>query len=132
MTFNSLELASILKLAVLMAQADGKVTMDESTMIESVITQKLGLIDESEANRIKRLAGELESPAEMSYIRRMNAEKKEYVAAFLGALMAVDGKIDGKELVLMNLVVNLCELPNITSDRVTDILSIDFNVKKTD
>jgi len=68
----------------------------------------------------------------MSYIRRMNAEKKEYVAAFLGALMAVDGKIDGKELVLMNLVVNLCELPNITSDRVTDILSIDFNVKKTD
>jgi len=114
----------------MMAEADGRVTIDERRIIESVFVQKFGVTNESEADHIERLAGELESPADLSYIRNMDAEKKEYVTAFWEALMAVDGEINGKELVLMNLVSNLCELPEMTVGRATEILSIDLNQYK--
>jgi len=123
MTFNSLELASILKLAVLMAQADGKVTEEERGMIAFEFNQRLGVTSKTESDRISNLAAELEPSAELSYISRMNAEKKEYVTAFLGMLMAIDGEIDGKELVLVNLVTDLCDLPGMSLARASEILS---------
>lgn len=56
----------------------------------------------------------MESSLAIALIAGMDDERKKYVASYLGTIMAADGDIDDRELVLWQLVSTLCDLPTMS------------------
>jgi hypothetical protein len=109
MTFTSIEMAAITKLAKAMAAADGKLENNEA----SYIALELMRFDVKNPDPILKGADEMDPTIALSIVSKMTREEKKYVTAYLGALMAVDGDIDDKELALWNLTSALCDLPTM-------------------
>lgn len=109
MTFTSIEMAAIAKLALAMAAADGKVEKKELTYI-ALEMARFGVKD---ADSILKGADEMDPTIALSVVSKMTETEKKYVAAYLGTLMAVDGDIDDKELALWRLTSTLCGLPTM-------------------
>ena len=109
MTFTGIEMAAISKLALTMAAADGKLEKNELTYI----ALELGRFGVKDATPILKGAEEMDPTIALSIVSKMSSEEKKYVTAYLGALMAVDGEIDEKELALWNLTSSLCNLPTM-------------------
>ena len=55
-------------------------------------------------------------------IANMDSNKKRFVAALLGIIMAADGNIDEKELALWRLVSSMCNLPTMNLTECPDII----------
>ena len=111
MIFTNQELAAILRLAHAMANADGKVTQDETDVIVHEMA-RLGVAP----NNAKLIAGIGE---QMPYseccqiVSNMTADEKKYVTAFLGTLICVDGDIDDSEMKLWAFISSMCDLPTM-------------------
>ncbi len=50
----------------------------------------------------------------VTHIAGFNSEKKEFVCAFLGTLIVVDGDVDANELRLWGLTTYFCDLPTMS------------------
>ena len=109
MTFTSIEMSAIAKLALAMAGADGKVDKSELTYI-ALEMARFGVKD---ADPILKGADEMDPTIALSIVSKMTPKEKKYVAAYLGTVMAVDGNINEKELSLWRLSSTLCGLPTM-------------------
>ena len=109
MTFNVYEFAAILHLAKAMASADDR--LEEKELAVIVNESKRFGVEPSMFDKLLELSNELEFSTAISLISKMDAEQKKYVAAYLGALMCIDGDINDTEMALWRLVSTLCGLP---------------------
>lgn len=110
MTFTSIEMSAIAKLALAMAAADGKVEKCELTYIALELA-RFGVKD---SDPILKGADDMDPTIALTIVSKMTPAEKKYVAAYLGTLMAVNGDIDDKELSLWRLTSTLCGLPSMT------------------
>ncbi len=110
MTFTTVEMTAITKLALTMAAADGNVEKSELAYI-ALEMSRFGVKD---SDPIIDGANALDASDALSIVSRMSSEEKKYVTAYLGTVMAVNGDIDDKELALWRLTSLLCGLPSMT------------------
>lgn len=122
MVFNGKQLASIVKLGVLMSEADGRVDNNEVAVIALELT-KFGL-SKDECKGIMMAASNLDFSDTIPVVKGMSAEEKKHVVSFLGSIIAADGEITDEEKRICTLVSLLCGLPEITAvEAVTNFLA---------
>ena len=112
MTFSGFEFAAIIKMAKAMAFADGKVEKQELSSIVNEM-QRFG-VNPDDADSLLEASDRMETSDAVSLISKMDLERKQYVAAFLGAIMAVDMEITDSEMAMWSLVSELCKLPTMS------------------
>lgn len=112
MDFNRDELMAIAKIANAMIAADGKV--EENEMSSWTLEMERFGIAEAEFRTLYKQSEELDFVNALSVISNFDEERKRYVGAFLGTLMAIDGDIDDAELKLWQLVSTFCDLPTMS------------------
>ena len=111
LSFSNVEMAAIIKTALAMAAADGKVDDTEKAMI-AIEAMRFNLASEKFESLLK-LANDMSATDSMAMIAGMKAPEKRYVAAYLGTMIAADGDIDDKEMALWRLISTLCDLPTM-------------------
>lgn len=108
MYFSSKEKQAIVLMALNMQKADGIID-EKETLVNKGMFLTIQLSSEEFKSALNLPFGEA-----ISILSDMSDNKKEVVSAFLGALMAVDGDIDDKELLLWNFVSAICSFPIMT------------------
>ena len=104
-----------------MASADDRVEEKELAVIVNE-SKRFG-VEPSMFDKLLELSNELEFSTAISLISKMDAEQKKYVAAYLGALMCIDGDINDTEMALWRLVSTLCGLPTMTAKEALEIMA---------
>lgn len=112
MIFTNQEMAAILRMAQVIANADGKVTNEEMALMALELA-RFGVTQEK-SKLIILIAQELEASDAVLIIARMNHEEKRYVTAYLGTMICADGNIDKKELILWASISEICNLPQMS------------------
>lgn len=102
-------MSAVTKLALVMAAADGKVENSELAYM-ALEMARFGIQD---AEPILNGARTMEPSIAMAIVERFDYERKKYVAAYLGTMMAADGNIADKELAIWRLTSTLCGLPSM-------------------
>lgn len=110
--FNALELSAIVKLAKVMAAADGHLDVKELTVIANE-AKRFG-IPNDDFDMILTTSDAMEASDSIMIVKAMDTQRKKYVAAYLGSIMAIDGDIDDKEFTFWQLVSTLAGLPTMT------------------
>jgi uncharacterized tellurite resistance protein B-like protein len=111
-SFNDSELIAVFNLAQTMMIADGRIDSNEQAALAleavrlNVTQEKLEYII---SRSLQMTAGEA-----MLTVMNFNDTQKKYVSAFLGAMMAVDGRIDDSEKKMWSLISAFCGLPQMT------------------
>ena len=123
MRFTGKELAAIFRVGHAMADADGKVTEDETNYIVSELASFGVTQDQFEA--IIDAGGDLTGTQAMDIISNMDEEQKTYVSAYLGMIMASDGDIDDTELALWRFICTPCDCPDMTLGEAIELLGGD-------
>lgn len=121
MTFSGFEFAAIIKMAKAMAFADGKVEKQELSSIVNEM-QRFG-VNQDDADSLLEASDRMETSDAVSLISKMDLERKQYVAAFLGAIMAVDMEITDSEMAMWSLVSELCKLPVMSVRQALEIMT---------
>ncbi|MBO8454665.1 MAG: TerB family tellurite resistance protein [Bacteroidetes bacterium] len=121
MTFSGFEFAAIIKMAKAMAFADGKVEKQELSSIVNEM-QRFG-VNPDDADSLLEASDRMETSDAVSLISKMDLERKQYVAAFLGAIMAVDMEITDSEMAMWSLVSELCKLPTMSVRQALEIMT---------
>ena len=121
MIFTNQELAAILRLAHAMANADGKVTNEETQMIVIEMT-RFG-VDQNKGRIIAEIGGNMPLSECCQVVSNMTAEEKKYVTAFLGTLVCIDGNIDDSEMKLWSLISAMCDLPTMNIPEAIQIMA---------
>ncbi len=111
LSFSKVEMAAIIKTALAMAAADGKVEDTEKAMI-AIEAARFNLGSENFESLLK-MATAMSATDSMAMIAAMNDAEKRYVASYLGTMIAVDGDVDDKEMALWRLISTLCDLPTM-------------------
>ena len=119
MTYSGLEMAAILKMAQVMANADGKVTNDETAIILAEMAN-FGAISKSDG--LVLAAKAMSASDALMVLKGMNTIQKKYVCGFLAAISAVDG-IDAKEIAVWQLTSTLAQFPTMTINEALDFWS---------
>lgn len=114
-------MAAILNMAQVIANADGKVTNQETLMM-AIELARFGVSPEK-SEFIITLSNNLEASDAVSIISRMTPEEKRYVASYLGALICSDGEIDDNEVRLWSAISQICNLPRISIREALDYMS---------
>ncbi len=112
MIFTNQEMAAILKMAQVIANADGKVAREEMSLMALELA-RFGVSTEK-GKLILSISHNLEASEAVAIISRMNPEEKKYVTAYLGTMICVDGNIDNKELLLWAGISEICNLPQMS------------------
>lgn len=120
MRFSGKELATITKLALIMAGADGKFEPIEMDVIKNEVRRFTS--SEKEEHLIMEAAKEIEAVELLTIISQMTLEQKKYVAAYLRILMISDENLDGSELKLWRATIALCGLPALTFKEAAEFL----------
>ena len=102
-------MSAITKLALAMAAADGEVEKTELTYM-AIEMARFGIND---AEPILKGAEAMDPTIALAIVEKFDYERKKYVAAYLGTMMAANGDIDDKELALWRLTSTLCGLPSM-------------------
>ena len=112
LSFNRLEYAAIVKVALTMATADGHVDENEKIMI---VGEALRFsIKKDDFKSIYELSKEMSAADSIILISKMDETHKKYVAAYLGTMISIDGDIDDEELKFWRLVSSLADLPTMS------------------
>ena len=112
MTFNGIELAAVVRMAMVVAASDGNVAETEKAAI-AIELIKFG-VNKNQLSDILKAASSLEAKDSLSLISGMTQNQKKYVAAFLAVIIAADGKILESEVRVWAVISSLCKLPNMT------------------
>ena len=121
MIFTNQELPAILRLAHAMANADGKITNEETQMI--VLEMKRFGVDVNNARLIAEIGDKMPYGECCQIVSNMTAEEKKYVTAFLGTLICADGDVDDSEMKLWSLISTLCDLPTMNIFEAVKIMA---------
>ena len=119
--FNTLELSAIVKLAKVMAAADGHLDVKELAVIANE-AKRFG-IPKDDLNLILSTGDAMEASDSIIIVKAMDTKRKKYVAAYLGCIMAIDGDIDDKELAFWQLVSTLAGLPTMSINEAINYMS---------
>ena len=121
MIFTNQELGAILKMATVMAGADGNVAEEEKVLM-AIELMRFGV--SSEKTKIIGNEATHLTPAEACIIiSKMTNEEKKYVTAYLGTMICADGKIEESELKTWALITNICDLPKMSLQEALNIMS---------
>lgn len=118
MSFTGLEMSALTKLAMVMAGADGKVEQSELAYM-AVEMARFGVMD---AEPVIRGANAMDPTIALAIVEKFDYERKKYVAAYLGTMMAADGNIDDKELAIWKLTSSLCGLPSMNIKEAVEFI----------
>ena len=121
MKFSTKEFSAVLHLSKAMIAADGKVAQIELAAIANEF--KRFNIGTAMTDTLLQKADNIEFSEAIAIVSGMNQENKRYVAAFLGAIMAVDMNISDSEMALWKLISTLCELPTMTVKEAISIMA---------
>lgn len=119
--FNTLELSAIIKLAKVMAAADGHLDVKELAVIANE-AKRFG-IPKDDFNLILSTGDAMDASDSIIIVKAMDTERKKYAAAYLGCIMAIDGDIDDKELAFWQLVSTLAGLPTMSINEAINYMS---------
>ena len=122
MIFTNQELGAILKMATVMADADGKVT-NEETALMFVELVRFGVVSEDKVKIVINESSKLTSTEACSIISKMTNEEKKYVTAYLGAIICADGKIEDSEIKAWSLISSICDLPRMSIKEALEIIN---------
>ena len=121
MIFTNQELTAILRLAHAMANADGKVTNEESQII-AIELSRFG-VDARRAMQIAEIGDKMSNAEACQIVSKMTNEEKRYVAAYLGTLVVADRNIEDSEMKLWSLISALCDLPTMNIIEAVQIMA---------
>lgn len=121
MIFTNQELGAILKMATVMAGADGYVAEEEKALM-TIELIRFGVTNEK-AKEIFNEATNLTPTEACIIISKMTNEEKKYVTAYLGTMICADGKIEDLELKTWALITNFCDLPKMNLQEALHIMS---------
>lgn len=112
MNFNDEKLTAIVKLAIVMSEADGKVQQEEVQLITHEMRKFA--VTQTKASEIMQSALKMNSGDAILIIKAMTNAEKKYVCGFLGAVMAADRNIDDKEIAVWRVVSAIANFPDTT------------------
>ena len=104
-----------------MANADGKITNEETQMI--VLEMKRFGVGLNNARLIAEIGDKMPYGECCQIVSNMTAEEKKYVTAFLGTLICADGDVDDSEMKLWSLISTLCDLPTMNIFEAVKIMA---------
>lgn len=115
--FNERELLAILNIANGMVEIDGRT---DSIEIEVIYTQmrRLGIDHEDLFTLTEDAIMKMDPNTAMNIVAKMTSIQKQYVQALLVVIMASDGEIHEREMVMLRMITMTCGLPPIS---MTDI-----------
>lgn len=120
MKFNRRQMAAILNVGRAMISADGRIDENENVVMALELFS-FG-VPKEDLEGLYAASDILEPSDAVAIISQFDLEQKTYVASFLGALMAADGDIDDREMVLWRIISDVCGLPRMTiSEAITNI-----------
>jgi len=122
MTFSKRELAAILNVANGMAQIDGKTDPIEMEVIYFQM-KRLGIEHEELLSLTDTALLEMDPHSAMDIIAEMNTIQKQYVQALLIVVMASDGVIDEREMIMLHMLTMACGLPKINMNDINNTLN---------
>lgn len=120
--FNKKELAAILNIAHGMAEIDGKMDSIESDIIYTQM-RRLGLDHEELFDLTEVALIRMDPHTAMNIIANMTLVQKQYVQALLVIIMASDGEIHEKEMIMLRMITMTCGLPPINLNDIKNTLN---------
>lgn len=121
LSLSKLEMSAIVRMAKIMALADGVVKEEEMKLIASQL-HVFGVPDDDVCT-ILEISDSMQPSEATSIINSMTSEQKKYVCAYLGVMIAIDGDTDDKETALWGLISTMCNLPTMTIAEALDIMA---------
>ncbi len=118
MQFSGNELAAVLKMAMAMIGADGRIDVREMEVVRNELTRFGASVGQMKA--LTDEAQKMEFDKAVGIISNFDYERKEYVSSYLAIIMISDGEIDDKEVALWQLVSLLCGLPEMDVNQAID------------
>lgn len=120
--FNERELQAILNIANGMAEIDGRT---DSIEIEVIYTQmrRLGIDHEDLFTLTEDAIMKMDPNTAMNIVAKMTAIQKQYVQALLVVIMASDGEIHEREMVMLRMITMTCGLPPISMTDIRNTLN---------
>jgi uncharacterized tellurite resistance protein B-like protein len=122
MTFTKEQMVAIVKMAKLMAAADGSISKKEVEAIFVILLQ-FGIVkDTLESVVIEKLADGMDASEAINLLSKMTNDQKRYVCGYLALIMIGDGDVDPKELALWSLVSTMAKFPEMTMKEAIDFI----------
>lgn len=118
MILLGIELSAIANLAVRMAHADGQVDASEIDVIANGF--KYFDVPLEQAKSLILMARAANEEDAIAIVSAMPNEHKEFVAAWLAAVVIADGVIDDREQKLLNYYGRRCGLPSLTIEQALE------------
>lgn len=118
MQFSGNELAAVLKMAMAMIGADGRIDVREMEVVRNELTRFGASVGQMKA--LTDEAQKMEFDKAVGIISNFDYERKKYVSSYLAIIMISDGEIDDKEVALWQLVSLLCGLPEMDVNQAID------------
>ena len=117
MHFSKKELTAILNVANGMAEIDGNTDTIELEVIYSEM-ERLGIDHTEILSLTEKSILEMNPHEAMKIIAEMDNVQKQYVQALLIVIMASDGEIHEREMVMLRMLTMICDMPKINMNDV--------------
>ena len=125
MKFSREQLKAIYKVGKSMVIADDNFSKEELMVIFDEL-YRFGIKDEYSFVSLEQDAIAMELNKAFSIVSQMDIKQKKYIAAYLGLIMASDGIIDDREMMLWGYVSQICNLPKMSIKEALEYMR-DFN-----
>lgn len=112
MRFTATELQAVLRTAYAMAYADDRI--DENEVKVMMIELNRFGVPEDMLDSLLEGVQEMDIKVALGIIAGFDIERKNYVASYLGTLLAADGEAADNEVMLWKFVTSICGLPEMT------------------
>lgn len=123
MTLLGVELSAIANLAVRMAHADGHVDASEIDVIANGFRYFNVPIEQAKPLILMAMSAREEDA--ITIVSAMPVEHKEFIAAWLAAVVIADGVIDDREQKLLNYYGHRCGLPSLTIEQALEKVKVE-------
>lgn len=115
MYFTDREKGAILHLTAQMAAADGRIAENEKTLAKAIAIQ---IGDNGNGARIAQSMSSMDA---LSVVSAMAPDEKRFVCAALGSMIAIDGDVDNREMLMWGLISDRCRFPEMNIMQAADI-----------
>lgn len=123
MQFNKNELAAILNIANGMAEIDGKTDPIELEVIYFQM-KRLGVEHDEILSLTDDAILNMNPHTAMDIVAKMTPIQKKYVQALLVVIMASDGEIHEREMIMLQMLTMSCGLPPINMNDIKNTLDV--------
>lgn len=118
MQFTGKELASLMKMAFCIADADGKLEEGEKEVLKFGM-QEFGLDNDACVTCIQVAQG-MEVADAVGTLAAMDENQKKYACGYLAAVMASDGSLDKSEISMWQLICTMAQFPGMSFQDALD------------